>query len=203
MFATLSKPILVCGLTWVFAGSLALTALPLPTDQQSAPQEALQKSKETSVDDKVVSELLKILLEQETLDNQSLRKIIKYPAVAAIMVDLYRDYAIQAEPDCKDLFDVNNNYVTATIAMEPYGKINSTGFDPATNGARPITNRVVKAKTIQRVLERIQDVMGQYHPEAIRSPRIPGLTFEFQGYASTGGPSNPKHAQFICLIKPE
>ncbi len=56
MFATLSKPILVCGLTWVFAGSLALTALPLPTDQQSAPQEALQKSKETSVDDKVVSE---------------------------------------------------------------------------------------------------------------------------------------------------
>ncbi len=62
------------------------------------------------------------------------------------MVDLYRDYAIQAEPDCKDLFDVNNNYVTATIAMEPYGKINSTGFDPATNGARPITNRVVKAQ---------------------------------------------------------
>lgn len=156
-----------------------------------------------SADDKVVKELLAVLLEQEVFDNQNLKKIIKNPAVAAIMIDLYRDYATQAEPDCKDLFDVDNNYVTATIAMEPYGKINSTGFDPTTNGSRPITNRDVKDKMLQRVLERIQNVMGQFHPEATTSPRIPGLTFEFQGYVSSGGQANLKHTQFICLIKPE
>ncbi len=203
MLNTICKPIFVCFATWVFAGSLVLWTLPSVLEQAGVQEAAIDPIGGASTDEKVIKELMTLLLEQENFAINKLEKVVKQASVAAIMVDLYRDYATQAEPDCKDLFDIDNNYMTATIAMEPYGKINSTGFDPATNGARPITNRDVKDKKLHLVLERIQDVLGEFHPEPIKSPRIPGLTFEFQGAVNDGGPANLKHAQFICLIKPE
>lgn len=203
MLISLMKPLFSQGLACAIAVfGLALFSLTWPWGQDRQFAAAAQTTDETSPEEKAIKELLTLLLEQDSFAPQRLGNLVKQPVVAAIMVDLYRDHATRAEPDCRDLFDVDKGYTIATIAMEPYGKINSTGFDPTTNGARPITNREVKDEKLKRVLERIQDVMGEFHPEPTKSPRIPGLTFEFQG-ALNDGPANLKHAQFICLIKPE
>jgi hypothetical protein len=180
--------------------SVSTAAIRSGNDQdQTANETAVAKPSDTS---KALRQVLLPLLQQESYEAPQLAEAVKNPLVAGAMLDLYRELATKVEPDCADIFDVKNEYTMATLAVEPYGKINSTGFDPATNGDRPITNRDIKDKVAQRVLENIQDTLGEFHPGPFQSALIPGLTFEFQESMSQTDQFGRKHSAYICLIKP-
>lgn len=149
-----------------------------------------------------IRQLLELALENLELSSERFSELAKDEAVAGALIEIYHNHAIRVEPDCADLFEAKNGYVTATISMESFGKINSTGFDPTTNGARPITNRDVNDVDAQRIMRLIQSVLGAYHPEPIRSAKYPGLVFKFEGALDTGvGAAPPTSGSYICVIR--